>query len=114
MMFGEHGSGGNDHGSGMIGGEEHEAGHGYGPGMMGDHGYGSDPGGEDSDGPSAAAMVVILAALIAAAGLGVYWLSSRRGGSAPDSPLETLKRRYAAGELDKGQYEESKRLLEGG
>ncbi len=38
--------------------------------------------------------------------------TSRKGASvAPESPLDILKRRYAAGEIDSREYEERKRIL---
>jgi len=95
----------------MLGGGGHEGG-GYGPGMMG--GYASPAGGEDEfDGPSAAAMVGMMAVLIGAAAAAVLWLSRRRDGPRPNSARETLRRRFASGELDEEQYQERKRLLEG-
>ncbi|MGE5281064.1 MAG: SHOCT domain-containing protein [Chloroflexota bacterium] len=108
MMLGR-GSGGRAYGPGMMGGEFD---YGDGPGMMGDQWSRSGSEGDGFDGPSAAAMIGMMAVLIAAVALAVFWLTRRRGLSS-DSPLETLKRRYAAGELSEEQYEESRRLLEG-
>jgi len=99
--------------AGMMFGGGYEGG-GYGPGMTGGP-YRSRAGDEEDnfDGPSAAAMVGMMAVLIGAVAVAVSWLSRRRDGSRPDSPLETLRRRYASGELDEEQYQERKRLLEG-
>lgn len=55
-------------------------------------------------------MVGMMAVLIGAVALAVLLLARRRN----SAPLETLKRRYASGELSDEQYQESKRLLEGG
>ncbi|MGE5407913.1 MAG: SHOCT domain-containing protein, partial [Syntrophothermus sp.] len=110
--------------AGMMGGGVGGSG-GYRPGMMGEgeygqrgdspgtmmdgHGPGSERGDEDFSGPSAGAMVGMMAVLIGAAAIGVLLLARRRN----TAPLETLKRRYANGELSDQQYEEAKRLLEG-
>lgn len=66
----------------------------------GDHG---------SDGPSAAAMIGMMTVFIVAVGAAVFWLSRRR----PRGPLDTLRRRFAAGELTTEEYEERRRLLGG-
>ena len=44
---------------------------------------------------------------------GIGWLSSQGSEPRTDSPLDTLKRRYARGEIDKEQYEAKKRDLPG-
>ena len=101
-------------GMGMMGGFEEggrSRGYGYGESMMGD-GREAGAGHDNADGPSAAAMIGMMAVLIIAVALAAYWLSRRRG-SGPDSPLETLQRRYANGELSEEQYQESRQLLEG-
>ncbi len=79
-------------------------------GMRGDHLSGADD--EGFGGPSAAAMIGVMAVLIGAAVVGLLWLSRSRSGG--ETPLEILDRRYANGELSDEQYRESKRLLEGG
>jgi uncharacterized membrane protein len=109
MMSGADGSESRTYGPGMMGGE---SGRGDGFGMMGDEWSRAGSAGSSFDGPSAAAMIGVMAVLIAAVGGAVFWLTRRRT-AAPDSPLETLKRRYAAGELSAEQFAESKRLLEG-
>lgn len=109
MMFGADGSESGAYGPGMMGGG---SGRGEGFAMMGEgwsRASGTDTG---FDGPSAAAMIGVMAVLIAAVGGAVLWLTRHRATSA-DSPLETLKRRYAAGELSAEQFAERKRLLEG-
>jgi hypothetical protein len=80
-------------------------------GMMGGYGYGfsTNTNDEGFDGPSAAAMVGMMAVLISAVALAVLLLARRR----PGGPLDTLKRRYAKGELSAEEYQERKRLLEG-
>jgi uncharacterized membrane protein len=80
-------------------------------GMMGGYSNGSSSNANDEnfDGPSAAAMVGMMAVLIGAVALAVFLLDRRR----PGGPLETLKRRYARGELSAEEYQERKRLLEG-
>lgn len=65
---------------------------------------------DHSDGPSAAAMVGVMAVLIAAVAVAVLWLGRRRRAS---GPLDTLERRFAAGEISAEEFRESKRLLEG-
>lgn len=102
-------------GMGVMGGFEEGGGprdYGHGESMMGD-GWEDGAGHDHVDGPSAAAMIGVMAVLIAAAALAVYWLGRRRG-SRPDSPLQILQRRYAGGELSDEQYRERRRLLEGG
>lgn len=81
-----------------------------GGGMMGG-GYWNESNAEDngSDGPSAAAMVGMMAVLIGAVAGAVLLLSRRR----PRGPLDTLKRRFAAGEISSEDYEKRRRLLEG-
>ncbi len=79
-----------------------------GPGaMMGRRGERSD----DDEGPSAGALVGVMAVLIAALGLAVFLIRpSRRR----QDPVETLRRRLANGDLSTEQYRERVRLLEGG
>lgn len=78
--------------------------------MGGGYGYSSsNENDEDFDGPSAGAMIGMMAVLIGAVVLALLLLSRWR----PGGPLETLKRRYATGELSAEEYQERKRLLEG-
>jgi Predicted membrane protein (DUF2078). len=99
-------------GGGMMGGAN-QGGRSYGgPGsMMGGYGYGSSSNTSDEgfDGPSAAAMVGMMAVLIGAVALALFLLARRR----PGGPSDTLKRRLAKGELTAEEYQERKRLLEG-
>lgn len=48
---------------------------------------------------------------------GIVWLISvlrpREGPAGPEDPLETLRRRYARGEISREQYEEMRRDLQG-
>jgi hypothetical protein len=76
--------------------------------MMGGR-YWGETGDGGSDGPSAAAMIGMMAVFIVAVGAAVFWLSRRR----PRGPLDTLQRRFAAGELTTEEYEERRRLLGG-
>lgn len=79
-----------------------------GPGtMMGWRGERSD----DDEGPSASAMVGMMAVLIAAVGLAVFLV---RPGRRRQDPVETLRRRLASGDLSAEEYRERLRLLEGG
>lgn len=81
---------------------------GFGRMMMGGR-YWGETGDGGSDGPSAAAMIGMMAVFIVAVGAAVFWLSRRR----PRGPLDTLQRRFAAGELTSEEYEERRRLLGG-
>lgn len=96
---------------GMMGGEPSD-GRAYGgpESMMGGYAYGSsaDTADEGFDGPSAGAMVGMMTVLIGAVALALLLLARRR-----PRPLDTLKRRYARGELTDEQYQERKHLLEG-
>ena len=74
--------------------------------MMGWRGERSD----DDEGPSAGAMVGIMAVLIAAVALALFLLRPRRRRS---DPVETLRRRLASGEISAEEYHERLRLLEG-
>jgi putative membrane protein len=51
--------------------------------------------------------VLIIALVLRAVGLG--WQSSTPG----NTPLDTLKHRFARGEIDRAEYEERKQLLSG-
>jgi putative membrane protein len=52
--------------------------------------------------------VLIIAWVLRAFGLG--WQSDSQGGN---TPLDTLKHRFARGEIDRAEYEERKKLLSG-
>jgi hypothetical protein len=75
--------------------------------MMGDYAFNGND--EGSDGPTAGAMVGMMAVLVGAAALALLLLIRWR----PGDPLKTLGRRYATGELSAEEYEERRRLLEG-
>lgn len=97
---------------GMMGGGPGRGGSYGAPGsMMGGYPYNaaSNEGDEDFNGPSAGAMVGMMAVLIAGVALALLLLARWR----PGGPLETLKRRYAKGELSAEEYQERRRLLEG-
>jgi Predicted membrane protein (DUF2078). len=98
-------------GGGMMGG--------VGPGGRSYGGYGSMMDGygnesaandEDFNGPSAGAMIGMMAVLIGAIAVAVLFLARRRPGG---GPLDTLEQRYARGELSAEEYQERKRLLGG-
>jgi putative membrane protein len=55
-----------------------------------------------------AATVVLIAWLLHALGLG--W---RRDERESDTPLDTLKHRFARGEIERAEYEERKKILGG-
>jgi hypothetical protein len=101
-------------GGGMMGGAG-QGGGSYGPGsMMGGYGYGSwtNANDEDFDGPSAAAMVGMMAVLIGAVALALLWLRPRR--RPVGSSLDLLAQGFARGEFTEDEYRDRKRLLEGG
>ncbi|HET8999679.1 MAG TPA: SHOCT domain-containing protein [bacterium] len=55
-------------------------------------------------------MVAFWVLVIAGAVVAVRWMNTRGGdGRLPETPLEILRRRYAAGELTKEQFESMKR-----
>lgn len=97
-------------GGGMMGGASQDGRSygGYGS-MMGGSGSLTNTSDEGFDGPSAAAMVGMMAVLIGAVALALFLLARRR----PGGPLDTLKRQYAKGELSAEEYQERKQLLEG-
>jgi Short C-terminal domain len=66
--------------------------------------------GDDDEGPSAGAMVGMMAVLIAAVALALFLLRPRRRRS---DPVETLRRRLASGEISAEEYRERLQLLEG-
>jgi putative membrane protein len=87
-----------------------------GPGMMGGYGAGSVGGGSWglAVGLGWLSMLAFWGALIVGVVLLVRWLGGStgaggRGGG--ESALEILKRRYAAGEITKEQYEEMRQTL---
>lgn len=97
-------------GDGMMGGLA-QGGRPYGASgsMMGGYWNESSAGDDDFNGPSAAAMIGMMAVLIAAVAIAVFWLTRRR----QRGPLDTLRQRYTSGELSAEDYEERKRLLGG-
>jgi len=62
-------------------------------------------------------MIVVIAAVVAAIVLLVRWLGggpgSRAGGAGRRSALDILEERFARGEIDKAEFEERRRALEG-
>ncbi len=80
-------------------------------GMMGGSARGGGSiGTDDDEGPSAAAMVGMMAVLIGAVALAVLLLRPKRSLSGPQ---EVLEQRFARGELSADEYRQSKQLLEG-
>ena len=96
--------------SGMMGGQGGAGGYGAGS-MMGGYPVPRGAGDSDDDGPTAAAMVGMLAVLLVAGALAVFLLRPRGRSS---GARETLDRRFASGELNTEQYRRAKSLLEGG
>jgi putative membrane protein len=62
-------------------------------------------------------MIIFWVVIIVGIALLVKWLSASSGkdtgSSAKESPMEILKRRYAAGEIGKEEFEEKKKDLQG-
>jgi putative membrane protein len=87
-----------------------------GPGMMGGAAPGAAGGWTWGLGMALGwlAMLAFWGALILGVVVVVRWLGGApgRGGSAPETPLEILRRRYAAGEIDREQYEQMRQVLE--
>lgn len=52
--------------------------------------------------------IVVIVAIV----LGIRWLVGRRIGSRPDQALETLRTRYARGEINREEFEAHRRDLE--
>jgi putative membrane protein len=63
-------------------------------------------------------MIIFLAIAVAVVVLIIRWLGGLGHGSSSnaksgDDPLDILKKRFARGEIDKDEYEERRRVLEG-
>ncbi|HEX9625568.1 MAG TPA: SHOCT domain-containing protein [Acidiferrobacterales bacterium] len=74
-------------------------------GLMGGDGWGWGMGGLQ--------MVLFWGVIIVALVLAVKWIASSNAGSRGSTALETLKERYARGEIDKDEFEQRKRDLGG-
>jgi putative membrane protein len=74
---------------------------GHGPGMMGGYGFGG------------IFMVVFWIVVVIGIVFLIRWLvqSTRGGGGSGESALDILKRRYAAGEINKKEFEQKKKDL---
>lgn len=98
-------------GGGIMGGLA-QGGRSYRPhgSMMGGDPNGSTADDGDFSGPSAAAMIGMMAILIGVVSAAVFFLARRRPRGAP---LDTLAQRFARGELNAEDYQERKRLLGG-
>ncbi|MGH7332997.1 MAG: SHOCT domain-containing protein [Candidatus Rokuibacteriota bacterium] len=57
-------------------------------------------------------MLVFWGLVIAGVVLGVRWLARQGGTSHQDEAIETLRRRYAKGEIDRDEFEAKRRDLE--
>lgn len=79
--------------------------------MMGGYRRGARGPNDDGEGPSAAAMIGMMAVFIAAVGLVLLFLRPRARRS---DPLEILRQRFARGELTAEEYRERTNLLGGG
>lgn len=79
--------------------------------MMGGYARGASAEDDDDDGPSAGAMVGMMAVLIGAVALALLWLRPR--GHPRGRPMDVLKRRFAEGDLTEAEYRDRKQLLEG-
>jgi len=78
----------------------------YGPGMMWDYGWHGWFWGPFT-------MIIFWGLLIAGAVLAVRWISGPgTGPRAARTPLDSLKERFARGEIGKDEFEESRRILE--
>lgn len=86
------------------------------PGMMSGFGQHRSPGWSWGLGMGLGllAMLAFWGTLIVGAALLVRWLGGPRSGgeSRGEPPIETLKRRYAAGEIDREEYERMRQELE--
>lgn len=58
-------------------------------------------------------MVVLFAAIIAVAVALVRWFAGPRQTSAGQSAVDTLRERFARGEIDKQEFDERRRVLGG-
>lgn len=56
-------------------------------------------------------MVLVLAAVITLVAWGTRTAMSSRGGTRESTPLDTLRQRYAAGEITTPEFEEAKRAI---
>jgi putative membrane protein len=56
-------------------------------------------------------MVLVLAAVIALVVWGAGNVFGTRGGAAEPSPMDILRRRYAAGEITADEFEQAKRAI---
>lgn len=62
-------------------------------------------------GPIMMIVFVVLTALIIAWALRVFGLGWQSGSQRETTPLDTLKHRFARGEIDRPEYEERRKLL---
>lgn len=98
---------------GMMGGGVRQ-GEGEGPygtsgSMMDGRSLQSSAGDDDFNGPSAVAMIGMMAVLIGAVALAIFWFTRRQ----PRSPMDVLEQRYARGELSAEEYQQRQHLLGG-
>lgn len=79
-----------------------DGGWGMGPGMMGGYGF-----------FWMLMMLVFWVAVIAGIVFLVKWLAAPRGGAHADEAMETLRRRFASGEISREEFEERRKVLGG-
>lgn len=79
--------------------------------MMGGYGGGTPSNQSEDQGPSAAAMVGMMAVLVAAVALIIFLLRPRRRSQ---GALDLLQQRFARGDLSPGEYQRDRQLLQGG
>lgn len=58
-------------------------------------------------------MLVFWGVIIALIVLAVRWVMANQGAAPRDDALETLRKRFAAGEIDEEEFNRRKRVLEG-
>jgi putative membrane protein len=56
-------------------------------------------------------MILLVAAVVVLVVVALRWLGRTPQGSAPPTPLEVLKERFARGEIDKDEFEVRRRAL---
>ena len=111
-VMGMMGGGGTGYGGGsMMNPANGGSGGRYYPGSM----MGGTRNSDDHD-MSAGAWIAMLAVIVLAAALVVWAIRSQQRGRSHDgqSGLQILQQRYASGEIDREEYEQRRRLIEGG
>ena len=65
----------------------------------------------DDDWSAGETVMVVMMGLLVVAAFAAVWMLARRPSQADDSPLDTLRRRYAQGEIDTDEYERRRAAL---